>query len=214
MRLHLRGARPIGQKYWFARERASIEMADRAESLATRRIHLDLAALLRMKAENFHHVGKRLLRPLGKVVPLILRRPAKAPKPLVMICDDEELVVDLLEHHLCNAGYEVVRAADGAIALALLEHRIPAVIILAVMIPVISGTEVLKRIRETPDLRKIPVMMLTHRDSEQDVIDALRDGASDYLTKPFMIGEVLERVSKLITPYEHPLESLLEELAA
>jgi DNA-binding response OmpR family regulator len=82
------------------------------------------------------------------------------------------------------------------------------------MIPAISGTEVLKRIRETPAWRNIPVMMLSYRNSEQDVVAALQDGASDYLTKPFLIGEVLERVSRLITPYEHPLESLLQELAA
>ena len=61
---------------------------------------------------------------------------------------------------------------------------------------------------------ELPVIMLTHRCGEEDVVDALRLGASDYMTKPFMIGEVLERVSKHITPYEHPLESVLQELAA
>lgn len=203
----------MGQKYWFARERESMEMADKAVSPSARRIHLELAARLRVKAETFHHVGKRLLEPLANVVPFILRRPRKPARPLVMIVDDEELVVELLAHHLTKAGYNIMRASDGAIALALLEKRIPAAVILAIMIPAISGTEVLKRIRETPAWRNIPVMMLSHRHSEADVVDALRDGASDYLTKPFMIGEVLERLQRLITPFEHPLESLLQDLA-
>jgi len=90
----------------------------------------------------------------------------------------------------------------------------PAAVILATMLPGMSGTEVLQRIRETPDHRNVPVMMLTHRNAEHDVVEALKLGASEYVTKPFLIGEVLERVSKLITPYEHPLESLLADLAA
>ena len=72
----------------------------------------------------------------------------------------------------------------------------------------------LKRIRETPATRNVPVIMLSHRHSEKDIVDALRDGASDYLTKPFLMGELIERVAKLVTPYEHPLKSLLDELAA
>jgi len=208
------GRLTIGQKYWRGREKASMDMADRAVSPSARRIHLDLAALLRVKAETLHLVGKRILEPLGKVAPFLLRRSVKPPRPLVMICDDEELVVDLLAHHLFNAGYDVVRAPDGAIALALLKRKIPAVVILAIMIPNVGGIEVLRRIRETPAWRKIPVMMLTHRNSEEDVVEALREGASDYLTKPFIIGEVVERVKRLVTPYEHPLESLLQELAA
>ncbi len=56
--------------------------------------------------------------------------------------------------------------------------------------------------------------MLSHRHSEKDIVDALRDGASDYVTKPFLMGELIERVTKLVTPYEHPLKSLLDALAA
>ncbi len=106
-----------------------------------------------------------------------------------------------------------MRAADGTRAMQCLARRTPAAVILAIMIPGVSGTEVLQRIRENPEQRNVPVIMLTHRCGEDDVVQALRLGASDYLTKPFLVREVLERVSKHITPYEHPLESLLQELA-
>lgn len=150
----------------------------------------------------------------ASVIPLAEARSPKTVRPLVLICDDEELVLDILDHHLSNEGYEVVRAEDGSAALACIAERLPAVVILAIMLPDMCGIEALRRIRETPDRRHVPVMILTYRDSEGDVVEALKLGASDYLTKPFMIGEVLERVSKLITPFEHPLESLLEDLAA
>jgi DNA-binding response OmpR family regulator len=150
----------------------------------------------------------------ASVTPIAEGRDLKPVRPLVLICDDEQMVLEMLDHHLTGEGYEVVRAPDGAAALACLEERVPAAVVLAIMLPDMCGIEVLRRIRECPDRRKVPVMMLTYRRSEIDVVEALKLGASDYVTKPFMMGEVLERVSKLITPYEHPLESLLNELAA
>ena len=193
-------------------------MAFDATSLSSRRLHLDLAARLSLKAEEIHlavrEPAMRLLRPFRDALPMLRRVPKKAAKPLILICDGEELILDLLEHHLERAGYEVMRASDGDIAMELLGKRTPAVAILAIDVRGLLGTEVLQRIRENPDQRNLPVIMLTDRQGEADVVGALRMGASDYLTKPFLIGEVLERVSKHITPYEHPLESVLEELAA
>jgi CheY-like chemotaxis protein len=207
----------IGRSYWLSREKAEIKMAYLAESISSRRLHLDLAARLSLKAETLHRFVReptmRLLRPLSDAVPRFGRSPAKV-KPMVLICDREELILDLLEHHLAGAGYMVMRAPDGATAMELLADHVPAVAILAIDIGIPSGTEVLQRIRENPRLRKVPVIMLTDRNSEADVVGALRLGASEYMTKPFMIAEVLERVSKSIYPYEHPLESVLQELAA
>lgn len=155
--------------------------------------------------------SRRLLEPIKRMIPLLA---PKKVKLRVLIVDDEHLVLDLLDHHLTRAGYEVVRAVDGEAALAHLGHALPDAVILAIMLPGLTGTEVLKRIRETPLSRNVPVIMLSHRSSEKDIVDALRDGASDYLTKPFLMGELLERLAKLVTPYEHPLKSLLDELAA
>ena len=210
----------IGRPYWLSRERAAIKMAYLATTVRSRRLHLDLAARLSLKAETLNPLraaaapAVRLLGPVGKAIPQLLGIGRKPPKPVVLICDGEELILDLLEHHLSRAGYQVMRAADGEIAMRCLARRTPAVVILATMLPAIGGTELLQRIRENPDQCTVPVIMLTYRNSEADVVEALRLGASDYMTKPFFVGEVLERVSKHITPYEHPLHGALQELAA
>ena len=172
---------------------------------------------LGLKADTFAGLAKvpvaakRMLAPIKKVFPLLQRKKAKHR---ILVVDDEELVLDLLDHHLSREGYKILKARDGEAAMARVDEALPALIILAIMLPGMSGTEVLKRIRETPASRNVPVVMLSHRSSEEDIVNALQDGASDYLTKPFLVGELVERVSKLITPYEHPMKSLLDELAA
>lgn len=129
---------------------------------------------------------------------------ARAGSNLVaLICDDEELILDLLEHHLSSASFEVLRASDGGEALAHLNQRTPDIVILDVMMPVVDGHEVLRQIRENEALRHIPVIMLTMRDSEPDVVGAFQTGASDYLAKPFMSGDLLERVKRLVAPPNH-----------
>lgn len=172
---------------------------------------------LGIKADTFPSFAKlplatkKMLKPIRKMVSGL------GPKKLrqrILVVDDDELMLDLLDHHFSNAGYEVVKAPDCDTAMAVIGKAVPAAVILAIMLPGVDGTEILKRIRETPASRNVPVMMLSHRNSEKDIVDALQDGASDYLTKPFIIGELIERVSKLITPYQHPLKSLLDELAA
>jgi DNA-binding response OmpR family regulator len=140
------------------------------------------------------------------------RSAGSSSRPLALICDDEELILDLLEHHLSNQGFQIVRASDGQEALDQLEKRIPDVVVLDVMMPCVQGDEVLRRIRETPRWRHIPVLMLTMRTEETDVVSAFEVGASDYLGKPFTSAELVARVNRLVAPFEHPLESLLEEL--
>ena len=128
-------------------------------------------------------------------------------RPLALICDDEELILDLLEHHLSQEGFEVARASDGQEALDQLQHRLPDVVVLDVMMPCIQGDEVLRRIREYPSWRHIPVLMLTMRYDETDVVSAFEVGASDYLAKPFTSAELMARVKRLVTPAEPQLGS-------
>jgi CheY-like chemotaxis protein len=177
---------------------------------------MDLAMRLGLKADTFSpsaHAGRAiswLLKPIKKPhAPL-----TSAAKDQILIVDEDELLLDLLEHHLTRAGYQVAKAADGEAALALIGLRVPAVVILASMLPGVNGIEVLRRIRETPATRDVPVVILTHRKLEGDIVEALQLGASAYLTRPFLLGELMERVSKLITPYEHPMRTALDELAA
>ncbi|HEX8215496.1 MAG TPA: response regulator [Allosphingosinicella sp.] len=123
-----------------------------------------------------------------------------ANRPLALVCDDEELILDLLEHHLSIEGFEVATAANGQEALDQLHHRIPDVVVLDVMMPCIQGDEVLRRIREKPAWRHIPVLMLTFRYHETDVVHAFEVGASDYLAKPFTSAELMARIKRLVRP--------------
>lgn len=122
---------------------------------------------------------------------------------VALICDDEELILDLLEHHLSGAGFDVVRARDGGEALARLAERTPDIVVLDIMMPVVDGQEVLRQIRENEAWRRIPVVMLTMRGAEPDVVEAFQTGASDYLAKPFMSGDLLERVKRLVASPAH-----------
>tara|TARA_R110001606_G_scaffold88649_1_gene199583 strand:+ start:9522 stop:9914 length:393 start_codon:yes stop_codon:yes gene_type:complete len=113
----------------------------------------------------------------------------------ILIADDDEIIIDLIRFRLESEGHTVVAATDGEAVLAVLAERVPDLILLDSMMPIISGMEVLRVLKRTPAMQDIPVIMLTARKGEADVVAALQAGASDYLTKPFMPQELLTRVS-------------------
>ncbi len=119
---------------------------------------------------------------------------------LILVCDDDPLLVDLVEYRLSSRGYDVVIARDGGEALDRLQEGRPAAIVLDVMMPVIDGYEVLRRIREDANLSAVPVIMLTARKKEQDIVEALGLGANDYLVKPFIPEELVARLGRLLGP--------------
>lgn len=116
----------------------------------------------------------------------------------VLVCDDDPLLVDLLEYRLSGRGWHVDVARNGGEALRRLDEDHPDVVVLDAMMPVMDGFEVLRRMRESKRLSKIPVLMLTARRQEQDVVGALDLGASDYMVKPFIPEELVARLSKLV----------------
>lgn len=105
------------------------------------------------------------------------------PAPRVLLVDDEEDTRMLTEAILSRRGYEVRLADSGRTALAMLAEDYDAVL-LDVMMPEMSGLEVLSRIRETPRLARLPVILLTARQRDRDLIEGYRDGADYYITKP------------------------------
>jgi DNA-binding response OmpR family regulator len=120
-------------------------------------------------------------------------------KPLrVLICDDDPLLVDLLEYRLSGKGYAVRVARDGGEALVLIAEEVPDAIVLDAMMPVVDGFEVLRRIRETEDWASIPVLMLTARKQESDIVGALELGANDFMVKPFIPEELVARLARLL----------------
>jgi two-component system alkaline phosphatase synthesis response regulator PhoP len=119
-------------------------------------------------------------------------------KAKVLICDDDPLLLELMEFRLQAKGYEVVKAVDGAEALSKAETEEPDLIVLDAMMPKSDGFEVLARIKGDPALSDTPIIMLTARKAEKDIVSALEKGADDYLVKPFIPEELLARLSRLI----------------
>jgi CheY-like chemotaxis protein len=116
----------------------------------------------------------------------------------VLIADDDTVSMYLLRHCLTNAGFRVCGAHDGREALALMTQESPALVVLDVMMPVMDGLEVLRRAKADPALRKIPVIMVTSREQDADILEAIKIGAADYLVKPFVPTEFLARVARVI----------------
>lgn len=123
----------------------------------------------------------------------------------LLIADDEELLVELLEFQLQQAGFETVSAPDGEVALDLAWKEKPDLIILDCMMPVFDGFEVLRHLKSTPELRHIPVVMLTARRTDADISSGLEQGAADYVVKPFSPVELLARVKKALRDAGIPL---------
>lgn len=123
-------------------------------------------------------------------------------RPLVLIADDDPLLRDILEHKLTQAGYEVVLSEDGRAALDMAQERTPAVVVLDGMMPILDGFEVLRRLKADDALRAIAVVMLTALKRQEDIVEALKLGAADYLPKPFDPDELLARLARIapVTP--------------
>ena len=116
---------------------------------------------------------------------------AEKPTAVVLIIDDEVQIRRLLKITLEANGYKVFEAANGELGLAEAAQRRPDFVVLDLGLPDMDGVTVLKRLREWS---KVPVVVLSVRDREEDKIAALDNGADDYLTKPFSTGELLARL--------------------
>ncbi len=115
----------------------------------------------------------------------------------VVVVDDEEAFRDLLTFNLTEAGMEAEAAATGVEGLAAVQRIRPAVVILDLMLPDVSGTEVCRRLRADPATADVGVLMLTARGEEYDRIVGFEVGADDYVVKPFSVREVVLRVRAL-----------------
>lgn len=127
-------------------------------------------------------------------------------KHVVMLVEDEEALALLLKYNLEKEGYDVVWEARGNKALAEIEKNQPSVIILDWMLPEISGVEICKLVRSKPDIKTIPIIMLTAKGEEEDKIKGLSAGADDYVTKPFSIPELMARVKTQLRRVPEPQE--------
>lgn len=116
----------------------------------------------------------------------------------LLLIEDDAALAELLSWNFKKEEYDVLHTADGEEALLLVEEHRPDVILLDWMIENLSGIEVCRRLRRSPDTANIPIIMLTARGEEEDKIRGLETGADDYITKPFSPRELLARVKAVL----------------
>jgi DNA-binding response OmpR family regulator len=122
--------------------------------------------------------------------------------PKILIADDDPLLCQLLRLKLEAAGYDVTIVTDGAAALEETQQTAPDMLVLDSMMPVMSGPEVLRALKGGEATSDIPVIMLTARKGQSDIVDALRGGAADYITKPFLPDELAARIAAALARRE------------
>lgn len=123
---------------------------------------------------------------------------SKTSRKRILVADDEPDVLALVSLHLQRAGFEVLKASDGEQAWRLACEEEPALVVLDLMMPGLSGLEVARLLKQTPQTARIPVLMLTARADEVDRIVGLEIGADDYVTKPFSPREIVLRVQSIL----------------
>ena len=119
-------------------------------------------------------------------------------QPSILVADDDPDIRDLVVFKLEQAGFAVRAVADGSAALTALEDLTPDVVVLDVMMPGLSGLDVLRQIRTMDRLDGVKVLLLTARARDTDVDDGYNTGADDYVTKPFSPRELLHRVNSML----------------
>ena len=133
---------------------------------------------------------------------------------LIYIVEDDSNIREIESIALKNSGYVVQAFETAKEFYRRVEERVPDLVILDVMLPDESGYDIVKKIRKTPTLKKLPVIMVTAKSSEIDMIKGLDDGADDYIKKPFSIMELISRVKALLrrTNFEDAKLLQLDEL--
>jgi DNA-binding response OmpR family regulator len=116
----------------------------------------------------------------------------------ILVVDDDPLIRTLVEHKLRQRGFDVVSADSGEAGLKQVAAKRPDLIVLDAMMPELDGFEVLRRLKQDTATAAIPVIMLTARKQESDIVSALSSGARDYLVKPFMPEELIMRIRNLL----------------
>ena len=116
----------------------------------------------------------------------------------ILVVEDEQDIRDLVRYTLEQEGFAVIEAGDAELALALVRRERPALVVLDVMLPGMSGLEVCRVLRQDSETEWIPILMLTARTAEVDRVVGLEIGADDYVTKPFSPRELAARVKAVL----------------
>jgi len=120
----------------------------------------------------------------------------------ILIIDDEEDIRELLDYNLAREGYKILLASDGNEGLKVIRDQKPDLIILDLMLPGLDGLDVCRIVKNDKNLMNIPIIMLTAKGDEEDIIIGLELGADDYITKPFSIYILIARIKTVFRRIE------------
>ncbi len=130
--------------------------------------------------------------------PAARKAAAKSARAAILIVDDEPEIRDLVTYNLAREGYRVISESDGEAGLERIFKSPPDLLVLDLLLPRMSGLEVLQSIRTEPRTRSLPILVLSARATEMDKLVGFERGADDYLTKPFSPKELVARVGALL----------------
>jgi len=119
-------------------------------------------------------------------------------KRRIVIAEDEPQIANLVKYKLEKSGFEVIWGENGQLAWELIQAQKPDLVILDVMMPIMDGFEVLNAMKAEPSTEEIPVIMLTARGMEEDILKGFDAGVVDYMVKPFSVTELAARVRATI----------------
>lgn len=118
-------------------------------------------------------------------------------KAKVLIIEDDRALADVVAYNLRQAGYEILTASDGQDGLLQAQMKLPDIVVLDIMLPVIDGHDVCRRLRANPATKDVLIVMLTAKAEESDELVGFSLGADDYVTKPFSVKILVERIKAL-----------------
>jgi len=165
----------------------------------------DRVSTSRLAGDGMDHGGVGV-----KQHPLKGRSGSAVTRSRILVVDDEEDLLELVRFNLARDGYEVLGVVSGEEALKAVRRDPPDLIVLDLMLPGLDGLEVCRRLKADPRTREIPIVMLTAKSEERDVVSGLERGADDYITKPFSPRVLSARVKALLRRLESERNADLE----
>ena len=127
-----------------------------------------------------------------------LRGESTVTKKEIFVVEDDEGILELLRYNLTREGFAVASAADGEDAVKAIPRKLPDLILLDLMLPGLDGLEVCRMLKKNPKTAQIPIVMVTAKGEESDIVAGLELGADDYITKPFSLKVLVARVRTIL----------------
>lgn len=129
---------------------------------------------------------------------------------LIYVVEDDESILEIETIALENSGHEVVGFAEGSAFFKKTEVTIPDLVIMDIMLPDMNGNEIVKKLKERQETKRIPIIMVTAKTTEIDMIKSLDGGADDYIKKPFSVMELITRVKVLLRRTKEDTEEIMK----